>query len=580
MAEVDKRIIEKAQVWLDGNYDEETKKQIRDLMANDPIELVESFYQDLEFGTGGLRGIMGVGTNRMNKYTVGMATQGLANYIKKMFLNEKDIKVAIAYDSRNNSKYFAQITAEVFSANGIKVYLFNDLRPTPVLSFTIRELGCQSGVVITASHNPKEYNGYKVYWSDGGQLISPHDVNVIKEVQKITDISAVKFSPIKENISLIGNDIDNIYINKVKGLSLSPEIINRQKNIKIVYSALHGSGVNLVPHCLKEFGFINISTVKEQDVSDGNFPTVKSPNPEESAALTLALQKAKEINADLVMATDPDADRVGIAVKNKNNEFVLLNGNQTATLLIYYLIKKWKENNKLKGKEYIVKTIVTSELLKEIAIKNNIESIDVLTGFKYIADIIKQNEGKKSFIGGGEESYGYLVGEFVRDKDAVISCCLIAETAAWAVDNGKTLFDLLIDIYLEYGYYKESLLSLTKKGKDGAEAIQKMMNEYRTNPPKLINNSEVILIKDYQTRKEIYPLTGEEKEIDLPKSNVLQFFLKDKSKITVRPSGTEPKIKFYFGVRELLEDKDKFILANELSDKKINDIINSMKLKE
>ncbi len=579
MVEVDNTILQKAQVWLNDNYDEETKKQIKNLIDNDPNELIESFYQDLEFGTGGLRGIMGVGTNRMNKYTVGMATQGLANYLKKMFANEKNIKVAIAYDSRNNSRYFAQITAEVFSANDINVYFFEDLRPTPVLSFAVRQLACQSGVVITASHNPKEYNGYKVYWNDGGQLISPHDVNIIKEVQKITKISDVKFNPVNENINLIGEDLDKIYVSKVKGLSLSPDSIKNQKNLKIVYSALHGSGVNLVPRCLKEYGFTNITTVREQDVSDGNFPTIKSPNPEESAALTLALEKAKSINADLVMATDPDADRVGVAVKNKNNKFILLNGNQTATLIVYYLINKWKTNNKLNGKEYIVKTIVTTELLKEIALKNKVECFDVLTGFKYIADIIKQNEGKKLFIGGGEESYGYLAGEFVRDKDAVISCCLIAETAAWAADKKKTLYELLIDIYAEFGYYKESLLSVTKKGKEGAEAIQKMMNDYRSNPPKSINNSEVIQINDYETQKEIYPQTGKVNIIDLPKSNVLQFFLSDKSKITIRPSGTEPKIKFYFGVREELPNKDMFNKANELSDKKINDIITAMNLK-
>ena len=579
MKEVDKTILKKAQLWLDGNYDEDTKKQIENLIANNPDELTESFYQDLEFGTGGLRGIMGVGTNRMNKYTIGMATQGLANYLIKMFPNEKNIKVAIAFDSRNNSRYFAQITADVFSANNIKVFLFEDLRPTPVLSFTIRQLGCQSGVVITASHNPKEYNGYKVYWNDGGQLVSPHDVNVIKEVQNITDISNVKFKPVKENISIIGEDIDKIYISKVKALSLSPKSINNQKNIKIVYTALHGSGVNLVPRSMKEFGFTNITTVKEQDVSDGNFPTIKSPNPEESAALTMAIEKAKSIDADLVMATDPDADRVGIAVKDNNNEFILLNGNQTATLLIYYLISQWKTNNKLNGKEYIVKTIVTTELLKEIAIKSKVECFDVLTGFKFIADIIKQNEGKKTFIGGGEESYGYLIGDFVRDKDAVISCSMIAETAAWAADNGKSLYNLLIDIYTEFGFYKESLLSITKKGKDGAEEIQKMMKEYRSNPPKIINNSEIILIKDYQTQIEINPISGEEKEILLPKSNVLQFFLSDNSKITIRPSGTEPKIKFYFGVKLALQSKELFNKTNEMSDKKIIDIIASMNLK-
>jgi len=579
MKEVEKVIPEKAAIWLNDNYDEETKKQIRYMIDNNPDELLESFYCDLEFGTGGLRGIMGVGTNRMNKYTVAMATQGLANYLKKMFAKNSEIKVAIAYDSRNNSRYFAQITAEVFSANAIKVYLFESIRPTPVLSFAVRHLNCQSGVVITASHNPKEYNGYKVYWDDGGQLISPHDVNVIKEVKEISKLSDIKLVPVSENIILIGDEIDKVYVEKVKALSLSPAAIKKQNDLRIVYSALHGTGVNLVPRCLKEFGFVNITTVAEQNVSDGNFPTVKSPNPEEPAALALALQKAKEIDADLVLATDPDADRVGVAIKNRDKGYILLNGNQTAALLIYYLLNRWKSENKMKGNEFIVKTIVTSELLREIALKNKVECYDVLTGFKYIADIIKQFEGKKVFIGGGEESYGYLVGDFVRDKDAVISCCMIAEAAAWAADNHKNFLELLIDMYTEYGFYKESLLSVTKTGKNGLEEIKMMMTNYRNNPPVKINNAEVIKIMDYLLQKEIDLKTGKTTDIHLPKSDVIQFFLSDNSKITVRPSGTEPKIKFYFGVREDLKNRDLYDVVNEWSDKKIKDIIQDMNIK-
>lgn len=573
---IDKAILDKAQSWIDISYDEETREEVKKLIENNPQELIESFYRDLEFGTGGLRGIMGVGTNRMNKYTVGMATQGLANYLIKMFPDIGQIKVAIAYDSRNNSKYFARITAEVFSANGFKVYLFDDLRPTPELSFAIRYFKCQSGIVITASHNPKEYNGYKAYWDDGGQLIPPHDKNVIDEVKKIKNINEVKFNGIEENIEIIGEEVDKEYLRRIKELTLSPEIIKKHKDIKIVYTPLHGTGVKLVPMCLKDFGFENIYSVDAQNVSDGNFPTVVSPNPEEPAALEMAIKKAKEVDATLVMATDPDADRVGIAVKDNKNEIILLNGNQAASLLIYYLITKWKENGKINGNEYIVKTIVTSELLKDIANKNGVESFDVLTGFKWIADIIKQNEGEKIFIGGGEESYGYLIGDFVRDKDAVSACALIAETAAWAADNGKTLFDLLIDIYLEYDLYKEKLISVVRKGKSGAEEIQKIMDKFRNNPPVSINGSEVVTIKDYLIQKEKNFITGEEKQIFLPKSNVLQFFLKDGSKISVRPSGTEPKIKFYFSVKERLDDKNKFDEQNDQLDKKIESIIKSL----
>ena len=570
---IDNEILNRAKIWLDGNYDEETKAEIRNMIENDPEGLTEAFYKDLEFGTGGLRGIMGVGTNRMNKYTVGMATQGLANYLKKMFPNNKTISIAIATDSRNNNTFFADTTASVMSANGIKVFMFDELRPTPELSFAIRHLGCQAGVVITASHNPPEYNGYKAYWEDGGQLVAPHDKNVIEEVKKIRNINDVKFDRNDDLIEIIGEEVDKVYVEKIKGLSLSPEIIARQKDMKIVYTPIHGAGVKLVPESLKAFGFENIFNVPEQDIPDGNFPTVKSPNPEEPAALAMALDKAREVDAALVMATDPDTDRVGIAVRNNKGEFVLLNGNQTATLLINYLLKKWKEKGKVTGNEYIVKTIVTSEILKDIADKNGIKTYDTLTGFKYIAEILRLLEGKQTFIGGGEESYGYLVGDFVRDKDAVISCCMIAETAAWAADEGKTLYDLLPDIYVEFGFYKERLISIVRKGKAGAEEIQKMMEEYRANPPKQINGSDVVLIKDYLISKEIDKISGKESNIDLPKSNVLQFFLKDGSKISVRPSGTEPKIKFYFSVKAGLESKEKFEEVNALLEKRIDDII-------
>ena len=578
MQEIDPSILQKAQKWLAGNYDVDTKSQVKKLIDNYPNELTEAFYRDLEFGTGGLRGIMGVGTNRMNKYTVAIATQGLANYLKKSFPSQK-IKVAIAYDCRNNSNFFAQVSADVLSANDIIVYLFDELRPTPELSFAVRQLQCQSGIVITASHNPKEYNGYKVYWDDGGQLIHPHDVNVITEVQKIKEIEDVNFEKKSENIFFIGNKIDDEYIAKIKTLSLSPEIIQKHNDLKIVYTPIHGTGYRLAPLALKEFGFTNVITVDEQMITDGNFPTVKSPNPEEAAALNLALEKAKQTNAEILMGTDPDADRVGIAIRNNQNEFVLLNGNQTASLLIYYLLNAWKEKNKILGKEYIVKTIVTSELLREMANHFGVECFDVLTGFKYIADSIKRNEGSKTFIGGGEESYGYLVGDFVRDKDAVISCCMIAETAAWAKENGKTMYQLLIDIYSEFGFYKETLLSVTKKGKEGAEEIQAMMTAYRTNPPIAIAGSKVIRIADYQLQTITdCVINAQAIPTGQPKSNVLQFFLADGSKITVRPSGTEPKIKFYFGIKTELPDKSKFEDINKEVDERIKGIIHEMNL--
>ena len=575
MTKVDEHTLRKAQEWLDGAYDEETKASIRNMMENDQQELIESFYKDLEFGTGGLRGIMGAGSNRMNKYTVGAATQGFANYLRKNFPGMEQLKVAIAYDSRNNSKYFAQVTADVFSANGIKVYLFDDLRPTPELSFAIRHFKCQGGIVITASHNPKEYNGYKAYWDDGGQLISPHDKNVIKEVQQITDISSVKFESNPSLIELIGDEVDRVYLEHIKSLSLSPDVIQRQKELKIVYTPIHGTGAKLVPQALKSFGFDSVHVVEEQAVADGNFPTVISPNPEEPAALEMALRKADKIGADLVMATDPDADRVGIAVR-KDGKLVLLNGNQAATLLIYYLLEKWHENGKLLGKEYIVKTIVTTELLVDIAHKYRVEYFDVLTGFKYIADIIKELEGKKQFIGGGEESYGYLVGDFVRDKDAVSSCAMLAEVAAWASDKGMGMYDLLKQIYSEFGFYKEKLISVVRKGKAGAEEIQQMMDNFRNKTPEQFNGSKVVVVKDYQSGKEKNLLTGEEKDILLPRSNVLQFFTEDGSKISVRPSGTEPKIKFYFGVKAPFGRSDDFEKTAEELDGKIDAIISDL----
>lgn len=573
----DPAIITKAQAWLSEQFDEETRKKVQRLIDEDAEELTDSFYRHLEFGTGGLRGIMGVGTNRMNKYTVGMATQGLANYVIKSFPG-KNLKAAIAFDSRNNSPYFAQITAEVFSANGIQVFIFDEIHPTPSLSFAIRHLGCQTGVMITASHNPKEYNGYKVYWNDGAQLVAPHDKNVIEEVQKITSPDAVNFKSNPDLISKIGEDVDKVYIEAVKGLSMSPEAIANQKDFKIVFTPIHGTAVHLVPRCLKAFGFKNIYGVDAQNVPDGNFPTVISPNPEEPEALSMAIAKAREIDADIVMATDPDGDRVGIAVKDNHGEFVLLNGNQTASVLIYYLLHRWQEKGWLTGNEFIVKTIVTSQLLLNIADKYKVECFDVLTGFKFIAEIIRQLEGKKKFIGGGEESYGYLVGDFVRDKDATSACCMIAEAAAWAANQGKSYFEILIDLYVEFGFYKEKLLSVTKKGKAGAEAIAAMMDNFRRIPPKEIAGTKLEIIKDYQKQLEMNLTTGITQPIDLPKANVLQFFLADGSKITVRPSGTEPKIKFYFGIKGGLPKPEDFDAADKMMEERISQIIEDMEI--
>lgn len=576
-AEVLKEVKNKANQWIEGNYDEETKKQVKHLLENDETELVESFYRDLEFGTGGLRGIMGAGTNRMNIYTVGMATQGLCNYLLQSFPDEK-ISVALAHDNRNNGKLFCEKAAQIFTANGIKVYLFDALRPTPELSFAIRHLGCKSGVVVTASHNPKEYNGYKVYWEDGGQIIAPHDKNIINEVKKISSVDEVKWNGDEKAIEIIGEEIDEIYLKAIKGLSLSPEVIEKHNDMKIVFTPIHGTGVKLVPQALKAFGFKNVINVPEQDVVDGNFPTVHSPNPEEPAALDMAIEKAKAEGADLVMATDPDSDRVGIAIRSADNNFQLLNGNQTGSFLLYYLITKWEENGLLKGKEYIVKTIVTTDLIADMAKAYNIEYFDVLTGFKFIADIIKKMEGKKKFIGGGEESYGYLAGEFVRDKDAVMSCALIAEAAAWAKNQGKNIPDVLADIYLKYGYYKEKLVNLVKKGKSGAEEIQKMMDKFRTEPPKEINDSKVIIIKDYQTQEEKNLESGKTTPIDLPASNVLQFITSNGTKISVRPSGTEPKIKFYISVKENLDIKEDMDKTSKALDKRITRVSEALGL--
>ena len=529
-----------AQSWLDGNYDEETKKQVKDLMDNDPAGLEDAFYRNLEFGTGGLRGVMGVGTNRMNRYTVGMATQGLANYIKKHCTGD-DIKVCVSYDCRNHSKEFAKITADVFSANGLHVYLFESLRPTPELSYSIRKTGAQSGVMVTASHNPKEYNGYKVYWSDGAQITSPVDKEIVAEVNAITDPSMVKFTPGEGagKIEIMGSEVDNAYLDDILSLMLSPDARAKHRDLKIVYTPLHGTGVRLVPMALERLGFENIIHVPEQDVNDGDFPTVQSPNPEEPSALKMAVETADREHADIVLATDPDADRMGIAVRDNDGKMVLFNGNQTGSMLTYYILTRWKELGKLDPSKYVVKTIVTTELIRAIAEKFGVKVYNVLTGFKYIAEIVKQNEGKGEFICGGEESYGFNVGEYVRDKDAVIACSMVAECACWAAEQGLTLYQLMQKIYKEFGYYKESLTSLVRKGKAGVEEIAAIMTDMRNNPPAELAGSPVVKVIDYNKPEE----TG------LPKSNVLQFFSKEGDVVSVRPSGTEPKIKFYFGAR-------------------------------
>ncbi len=549
--------------WLAGNYDADTKSSIQHLIDSGNVtELTDSFYRDLEFGTGGLRGILGVGSNRMNRYTVGAATQGLSNYINAAFPGE-DISVAIAHDSRRMSPEFARLVADIFSANGIKVYLFSALRPTPELSFAIRQLGCQSGIVVTASHNPPEYNGYKVYWNDGGQVVSPHADNIIGEVNKITSVDDIKFDGVPERIHLIDEEIDAPYVERVKSNAVNPDVIKRQADLNIVYTPIHGTGITLVPRVLEALGFTNVHIVEQQATPDGNFPTVKSPNPEERAAMQLALDLANSINADLVMATDPDADRVGAGARNHHGEFELLNGNQMASLIIYYLLNAWKDAGKLTGKEFVAKTIVTTDLIDQMCKNYGVTCYNTLTGFKYIAEVIRELEGKEQFIGGGEESYGYLIGDFVRDKDAIASCAIIAELTASAKDQGKSLFDMLMAMYQENGFYYESLVSLTKKGKSGAEEIQQMMADFRANPPKSIAGSPVVRVDDYKALTRLDAQSGKTSAIEAGKmgiesSNVLQFFTEDGTKVSARPSGTEPKIKFYVSVREPLASKEAF----------------------
>ena len=560
--ELERMVLEKAQTWLDGHYDDETKKQVKYLMENDMKELVESFYKDLEFGTGGLRGIMGVGSNRMNIYTVGAATQGLANYLKKNFAGEA-IRVAVGHDSRNNSRLFAERVADIFASNGFAVYLFDALRPTPELSFAIRELKCQSGVVVTASHNPKEYNGYKAYWTDGSQVTAPHDKNIIEEVAKITDVDMVLTGKNPENITILDEKFDEIYLERVHALSLSPESVRKHSDMKIIYTPLHGSGVRLVPASLAKFGFTNVKLVPEQAVVDGNFPTVESPNPEERKTMSMAIDLAAKEGADLVLATDPDSDRIGVALRNKKGEYVLLNGNQTLVLLMCYQLTRWAERGELDGNQYVVKTIVTSQMANAVADFFKVKCYDCLTGFKYIAKIIRENEGKAKYIGGGEESFGYLAGDYVRDKDAVSACSMAAEAAAWAMDTmGLTLFEWLQQLYVKYGFYREGLVSVVRKGKEGAELIQKMMVDFRANPPKTILGSPVVRINDFLSLEQTDVVSGAKTAIEQDKSNVLQWFTEDGTIVSVRPSGTEPKIKFYFGVKAPLasvEDYDKVL---------------------
>ena len=563
--------------WLTGNYDEVSKQQIKDLQKNNPNELVDSFYKNLEFGTGGLRGLMGVGTNRINKYTIGFATQGFANYILKKCTNQP-IKLAIAHDSRNNSRLFAKITAQIFAANGFTVYLFEDLRPTPELSFAIRTLQCNAGVVCTASHNPKEYNGYKAYWNDGGQLVPPDDKNVITEVEKILHVEDVKWHGNESNIHILGKEMDEAYLNMVASLSVYPDVIQKQSNLKIVYTPIHGTGIKLVPAILNKIGFKNVTIVHEQATPDGNFPTVEYPNPEEAATMRIGLEKAKEMDADILLGTDPDADRVGVGVKNDKNEWVLLNGNQTAVLAFAYLI----ESRKLKGidkeNDMVVTTIVTTEMINRIAEKNNINCYNVLTGFKWIAELIKEKEGQENYIIGGEESFGLMIGDKVRDKDAVSAVAILCEMAAFEKNQGRTLYDKLKQLYLKYGLYYETLISITKKGMDGQALIAGMMDNFRLNPPKKINGVDVTKIYDYQKQTGFNFKTNQAFEIHLPISNVLQFETADGTKISARPSGTEPKIKFYFSVNTLLEKNANIDIELNNLTKKIHQIIDELNL--
>lgn len=565
------QVTEKANKWLGAEYDEETRAAVKAMLENeDKTELIESFYKDLEFGTGGLRGIMGAGSNRMNIYTVGAATQGLSNYLKIAFADLPEIKVVVGHDVRNNSRKFAEIVADIFSANGIKVYLFDSCRPTPEISFAIRHLGCQSGVIITASHNPKEYNGYKAYWNDGAQMIAPHDVNTIKYVNEVTDVKDIKFQGDKSRIEIIGENIDKVYLDKIKTLSLSPEAIQKHHDMKIVYTPIHGTGMKLIPRSLRNFGFTNIIGVPEQEVESGDFPTVASPNPEEPSAMAMGIAKAKETGAEIVMASDPDADRIGVVIRDNNGEYVLINGNQIALIFLNYLMTRNTELGKLTGKEYIVKTIVTTETIKSIADAQHIKMYDCYTGFKWIANIMRENEGKARYLGGGEESYGFLVEDFVRDKDSVSAISIMAEIAAWAKEKGLNMIEMLQDIYLKYGFSREKGISLVRKGKSGAEEIAAIMKQFRENPPKELAGSKVSTIKDYQTLKQTNALTGETSDLEMPvTSNVLQYFTEDKTKVSIRPSGTEPKIKFYIEVHGEMKSAADYDKATSKADEKI-----------
>lgn len=568
----------KAKQWLTPVFDADTQATVKGMLDNeDKTELIESFYKNLEFGTGGLRGIMGAGSNRMNVYTVGMATQGFANYLKKNFADREQISVVVCHDCRNNSRLFAETVANIFSANGIKVYLFDDMRPTPECSFAIRHLGCQSGVNITASHNPKEYNGYKAYWEDGAQVLAPHDTGIIDEVNKVK-VEDVKFDGNKDLIEIIGEEIDKIYLDLIHGISIDPEVIKRQKDLKIVYTPLHGTGMMLIPRSLKLWGFENVHCVKEQMVKSGDFPTVVSPNPENGEALTLALRDAKEIDADIVMASDPDADRVGMACKNDKGEWILINGNQTCLLFLYYIIRNRQAKGLMKPTDFIVKTIVTTEVIKKIADKQHIEMRDCYTGFKWIAREIALSEGKQQYIGGGEESYGFLAEDFVRDKDAVSACSLLAEICAWAKDQGKTLYDVVMDIYLEYGFSKEVTVNVVKPGKTGADEIKQMMTNFRNNPPTELGGSKVVLWKDYQTLEQ-RDAAGNVTKIDMPTtSNVLQWFCDDETKISVRPSGTEPKIKFYIEIKDTMKCAGCYERCTDAATAKVEAIKKSLNL--
>ncbi len=574
---MDAVILAKVNNWLTGNYDSETVAEILRLQKDNPDELTDSFYQNLEFGTGGLRGIMGVGTNRINKYTIGMATQGYSNYLLKSFPRQT-VKVAIAHDSRNKSRFFAETAAKVFAANGIRVFLFQSLRPTPELSFTIRYMGCQGGVVCTASHNPKEYNGYKAYWDDGGQLVPPHDHHVIEEVEKIASVDEVKWSGGESLITIIGKEMDEAYISMVKNLSVYPEIIERQHNLCIVYTPIHGTGIKLVPEVLQRFGFSNVHVVDEQSAPDGNFPTVAYPNPEEKETMSLGLKKAREMDADILLGTDPDADRVGIGVKNDRGEWVLLNGNQTAVLAFNYMIEARKEKGIAQVNDMVVKTIVTTDMIDEIARRSKIICYNTLTGFKWIAELVKEKEKTENYVIGGEESYGLMIGDKLRDKDAVSAVAILCEMAAYEKNKGKTLYDKLIDLYLQFGYYKEALISITKKGMDGQKQISEMMAGYRNKPPFRINGSDVLELLDYQTGTGKNLKTGETWKIKLPVSNVLQFILDDGSKISARPSGTEPKIKFYFSVNKKLESRSAFDRTSDELQERIDAIIADLNL--